>query len=289
MGLSQKAADAYAFFKTGKKILTYGKLVKGAIDEDTRPGSLAKLGVRGMLEVAGRAIGRSLTSHPYFTFHKAHLEALGQALNASSNFDSAEASLNRAIRSADASALLTKTLGDYSFRKNGLKLAYFTLIGGSLKLLADSGPRAEKQLRDAGQTRDSLRAQTDQNVYEWRASYCDLYLDCVQLLAMAESEFRITQAAMQRFDEKIKVLKSGGSIGKVFAYQAEENRQWQQFDRMTQPGVGDARAVENPSGYAKDQLNAIEKVSDQLAKGCDAAMSDDAYKPDMLLLRIGSL
>ena len=121
------------FFNTGKKIRTYTKLVKEAANEDTRPGALMKLGIRVMLEVAGKAIGTSLTSHPYFTYHKAHLEALGQALNASSNFDSAQSALNRAIRSADASASLTETLGDYTCRKNVLKLIYATLIGGSVE------------------------------------------------------------------------------------------------------------------------------------------------------------
>jgi hypothetical protein len=289
MGISKKAADAYTLFKMGKKVLTYGKLVKAAIDEDTRPGALAKLGIRGMLEIAGKAIGTSLTSHPYFRYHKAHLEALAQALNASSNFDSAQAALNGAIRSADASESLAKTLGIYAFRKNGLKLVYVTMIGGSLRLLADSGPQAEKQLKDANQTRDSLRTTVDQSMYEWRASFCDLVVDSVQLLAMAQVELRTAQLAMKRFNDKIKALKSASSIGVVFAYKAEENWQWQEFDRMTQPGTGDSRAVADPSGYARDRVDAIENASDQLAKGCDAALSDDAYNPDRLILRIGTL
>ena len=72
-----------------------------------------KLGIRAMLDIASKAIGTSLTSHPYFTYHKVHLEALAQALNASSNLDKAEEALNRAIRSADASASLRKALEDY--------------------------------------------------------------------------------------------------------------------------------------------------------------------------------
>lgn len=289
MGITKKAADAYSLFKKGKKIVGYGKLVKAAVDENTRPGALTKLGIKAALDIAGKAIGTSLTSHPYFTYHKAHLEALAQALNASSNFDHAQTALNSAIRSADAADRLANTLAQYESRKNGLKLVYTAMIGGSLKLLADTSPAAEQQLKSANQTRESLRALTDQNIYEWRASFCELYVDCVQLLAMAQTELQTTKAAMARFDEKLKALKSGGNIGRIAAYRAEENRQWQEFDRMTKPDAGDVKAVEDPTGYASDRVDSIEAVSDRLARGCEAAMSDEAYNPDILLLRIGTL
>lgn len=286
MSVTSKAADAYSLFRKVKKIRTYGKLVIESVDENTRPGGLMKLGIRGMLEVAGKALGTSLTSHPYFTYHKAHLEALGMALNASSNLDSAQEALTRAVRSADAAESLTKALGNYTYRRNALKLAYSFAIGGSLQLLSDSGPQAEQQLRDAGQTRQSLRTTTDQSLYEWRASFCELYLDSVQLLAMGQVELRATQAAMQRFDAKMRALKSGGSIGTVFAYKAEQDRQWAEYDRAVNPQAGSVNAVLDPSGYAQSQVAAIEKVSDLLGEGCEFAMSDDAYRPELFLLRI---
>ncbi len=289
MGLGKKAVAAYELYRTVKNVARYGNLIVDAIDEQTRPGALMKLGIRGLLDIGGKVIGVSLTSHPYFTFHRAHLEALAMALNASSNFDAAAKALNTAIRAADATDALNKTLADYRFRKNGQKLAYSFNIKGSLELLADSGPEAEKQLKEAGQTRESLRVTTDQNIYEWRAAFCELFFDSVQLLAMAEVELQTVRGAMKAFDENTKALKSGGGIGAVFAYKAIENRQWQEFDRMTKPGVGDAKAVEDPTGYAKDRVDEIARVSSDLATGCDAAMSDDAYNPSRMMLRIGSL
>jgi hypothetical protein len=291
MGVSQNAADAYSLFKKVKKIRTYGKLVKESIDEDTRSGALMKLGIRAMLEIAGKALGTSLTSHPYFTYHKVHLEALAQALNASSNLDKAREALNLAIRSADASASLTKALVDYEHRKNALKFTYTVFIGGSLMLLRDRGtnPQAARDISSAGQTPESLQAVTDQSIYEWRARWCELFLDSVELLAMAQVELRATEAAMQKFDEKMKALSSGGNIGKVAAYRMKEDREWQQYDRMTQPGTGSDQAVEDPAGYARKQVDAIESVSDSLGEGCEAAMSDDAYRPDMILHRMHDL
>jgi hypothetical protein len=291
MGVSQNAADAYSLFKKAKKIRTYGKLVKESIDDDTRSGALMKLGIRGMLDIAGKALGTSLTSHPYFTYHKVHLEALAQALNASSNLDKAREALNRAIRSADASASLTKALVDYRFRKNGLKFTYTVFIGGSLMLLRDRGtnPQAARDISAAGQTPESLQAATDQSLYEWRAKWCELFLDSVELLAMAQVERRATEAAMQKFDEKMKALSSGGGMGKIAAYRMKEDREWQQYDRMTQPGTGSDQAVEDPVGYAQKQVDAIEDVADKLGEGCEAAMSDDAYRPDMILHRMHDL
>ena len=291
MSITKKAADAYSLFKKAKKIRTYGKLVKESIDEDTRSGALMKLGIRAMLDIASKAIGTSLTSHPYFTYHKVHLEVLAQALNASSNLDKAEEALNRAIRSADASASLRKALDDYEHRKNGLKFSYSVFISGSLFLLRDSktNPQAARDIRDAGQTPESLQATTHQSIYEWRAMWCDLYLDSVQLLGMAEVELRATQAAMQKFDEKMKALSSGGNMGKIAAYRVDQDRQWQEYDRMTRPDGGSVQAVEDPAGYAQNQVDAIEKVSTNLGEGCEAAMSDDAYRPDIIVHRMHDL
>jgi hypothetical protein len=290
MSISRKAADAYSLMRKAKKIHTYGKLVKEAINENTRPGALMKLGIRGMLEIAGKAMGTSLTWHPYFTYHKIHLEALAQALNASSNQTNALDALNRAIRSADTAASLTKALADYKFRKNGLKLTYATFVAGSLILLRDykSDPQVARDMKDTGYTPESLKSVTHQNLYEWRALWCELFLDSVQLLAMAQVEFRCTEAAMQKFEEKMKALSAGGNIGRIAAYRIEEERQWQQFDRMTKPGTGSEYAVENPVGYARDQVDSIEKVTDILGDCCEVAMSDDAYRPDITNLRLGS-
>ena len=287
MGITKKAADAYALFKKVKKIKSYGTLIKESIDDDTRSGALMKLGIKAMLELAGKAIGTSLTSHPYFTYHKAHLEALAQALNASSNLDKAEEALDRAIRSADASNALTKSLDDYRHRKNGLKLTYTLLIGGPLNVLHDqNNPRSLQDMKDAGQTPQSLQTTLDRDIYEWRANWCDLYLDSVQLLGMAEVELRATEAAMQRFDEKMRALNSGGNMGRIAAYRVEQDRQWKEFDRATNPGTGSVTAVEDPAGYARDQVKTIQDLSDSLGEGCDAAMSDDPYNTDAILHRM---
>jgi hypothetical protein len=281
MGITQKAATAYWLFRKGKKAYTYTKLVKQSIDEDTRPGALMKLGIRGALDIAGKAIGVSLTSHPYFQYHKVHLEALAQALNASSNLDDAEDALNNAIRSADSAASLTRILNEYQIRQDRLKLIYVMNIRGPLLILSDIA--AAEQIASLHETRESLQSDTDQNVYEWRAQCCDLFMDSLQLLAMSQVESNIADLAMQRFDQKMDALSHGGGIGFLFAAQAKNNRVGQQVDRMLKPGNGSALAVADPVGYARSQVDKIERMTVDLGDGCDAAMSDDAYNPEFMV------
>ena len=63
MGVTKKAADAYTLFKKGKKIKGYVQLVTQSVDEDTRSGALLKLGLKATLDLAGKVLGTSLTSH----------------------------------------------------------------------------------------------------------------------------------------------------------------------------------------------------------------------------------
>jgi hypothetical protein len=291
VSVSRKAAEAYELFKKIKEIRKYKKDIEEIIDEDTRPGTLFKLSIEVTLKIAGKAIGTSLTSHPYFTYHKAHIEALAKALNASSNKDKAIEALNAAIRSADAAQSLTKALADYQYRKTGLKLKYKMTIEDSIWALRNRGTNAEaaKAIAESGLSPDAFQSQLDQNVYEWRAEWCDVYRDSVELLAMADVELRATEAAMKKYEEKMKAMASGGNIGRIAGYATEQERQWQEYDRMTKPGSGSEKAVSDPTGYTRDQVSSIEDVADTLGIGCAAAMSDDAYNPDMIRHKIGNL
>jgi hypothetical protein len=78
-------------------------------------------------------------------------------------------------------------------------------------------------------------------------------------------------------------------MGKIAGYRVQEDREWQEYDRMTQPGSGSVQAVEDPVGYALSQVNEIEELSQALGEGCEAAMSDEAYKPDVILHRMHDL
>ena len=217
------------------------------------------------------------------------MEALGQALNASSNKDAALEALKRATRSADSSQSLTKALGNYQFRQNALKLTYFPWIADSLTLLRDYGtdPQAAREIKDSGNTPESLKSVTDQSIYEWRARWCELYLESVQLLAMTQVELRATEVAMEQFEKKMKAMSSGGNLGKIAGYSVEQERDLQRIEREMEPGSGSAQAVENPVRLARNQVDTIENTTDLLGENCELVMSDEAYRP-ATMARLGS-
>ena len=134
-----------------------------------------------------------------------------------------------------------------------------------------------------------MQVATDVNIYEWRALWSELYYDCVQLLAMAHVELRATQAAMKNFDQKMAALKEMGASEDCFAAQVNENRQWQWFDRATKPGSGREAAVIDPVDFARKQVDKIDDMTVELGDSCESALSDDAYRPDVMQHHMGSL
>jgi len=296
MGVGQKAQYAYDKYKNVKKAKEYYSAIKKTLDEDTRAEGLFKLGIKGLMELSKIVVGDMITKHPYFTYHKAHLEALGQALTASDTFDHAMQALNGAIASADAAETLTRQITQLMQRKDSLKVAYGLTVSGGLQLLRDTSPQAANQLRDAGQTRDSLRAVMDDAVFGWRAEMCSLYFDAADLLAMIEVEYRAATAAYGRYQDKVRKLQtSSNTIGRVAGSSAEYQRQleWasREMDRASNRSTAtpDPEAVLDPSKFAQRQRDKVDALVQKLATMCDAAMTDDAYNPVTMGARIGSL
>jgi hypothetical protein len=58
---------------------------------------------------------------------------------------------------------------------------------------------------------------------------------------------------------------------------------------MRNPNKPDPNAVADPTGYAEKQLDKVETVLQALTTFCDVAMSDDAYNPDTINRKLGSL
>jgi len=105
---------------------------------------------------------------------------------------------------------------------------------------------------------------------------------------MVDVEYRAAAAAMARYDEKVKKLERGNNLGFIAGKAVEEKRQWEQFDRMTDPSKRSSQAVENPAGYAQRQRDMVDAVVNVLATICHVAMSEDAYDPDAVNVKVGS-
>src|SRR5262249_39978658 len=160
-----------------------------------------KQGVKFLFELIKKVVPE-VEKHPYFKYHKTHLEQLGKALTASDTFNHAMRELNTAIASADAAAVLTTQLTMFDSRKNIFRMKYASVISGELELARDTTPEAETQLKDSGQTRELLRASADDDLVNWRGDICELYFDAVALRSMTDVEYRAAKAAFDLYNQK---------------------------------------------------------------------------------------
>jgi hypothetical protein len=292
VGTSAKAAEAYKKFKKGKKAYDYYKLVNKALDEDTRSGALLKLGIKVSMDAAKHLLGRSLSSHPYFTYHKAHFEALAQALDAMSMKDMALDAFKRAVDAADSTADVANVLAKYRDRSNALLFWWHFNLAEPINIqnryrTKPAGALAE--MKDVGFTPATLDQHVEDKLYEWRASWSELCLDSLELLMMVNAEARVAEAAMARYNDKIKKMTEGKSnIGRIAGYAAEQDRQWQIYERMTEPSKAGRpeQAVKDPAAYARQQRDAVDVVASQLSQACDVVLSDAVNTPDSVISKV---
>lgn len=299
MGISQKAKDAYAKYKKFKKAKGYYDSVKKLIDEDTRGTEIFKLGLKGLTKLGEKIVGKGFSKHPYFAFHKVHLEALAGVLTASDTHNNAMKALDQAISAADSTQALSGQIKDLTERKQSLKMAYAIGIAGTQQFLRDASQdegQAEDDLAGSGETIDSIKAKGEVALEEWRANVCLLYSDSVDLLAMVDIEYRAASAAYARFTEKAKKLQdSSKSIDRIAGLGAEKKRQeewaWRELERLNNPSktTPSPQAVADPSVFAKGQRDKVEAVVDILGRICDAAMSSDPRFPNKIAASMGSL
>ena len=292
MGVSTKAADAYQKYKTAKKAYDYYKLARGALDEDTRSGSLFKLGIKVTTDVAKRVLGTSITSHPYFTYHKVHFEALAQALDAVEMKDMATNAFNRAVSAADSTSSVTTVLQTFTHRRNALNVFWAMNLAEPINIRARSRTNptaAAAEMKDVGFTPQTMDKFIEDNLYSWRASWSELCADGLELLLMVDAEARIAEAAMARYTAKVKKLTEGGSaFGRIAGFAAERDRQWAIYDRMTSrptPGKPE-QAVQDPALYARKQRDSADAMAGRLAQACDIVLSDAVNAPDTLLRKL---
>jgi tetratricopeptide (TPR) repeat protein len=302
MGASQKAKDAYAKYKKYKKAKGYYETIKKIIDEDTRSSEVFKLGVKALTKLGDKVVGQSISKHPYFAYHKIHLEALGKALTASDTHRNAMDALRKAIEAADHADALATQIEELKKRKQGLKHGYAWRLQMPLRFLIDARTnptQAAADAKDMGQSLDAMIQETarrvEDDMYAWRGETCALFYDAVDLLAMVEIEAGAASAAFARYTEKVaKLQKSKNSIDYVAGKAAEYQKQLEQASRELDQIYSSKKtpapeAVADPSLHARRQRDRVEEVVNTLATFCDGAMSDDAYNPDALSRQIGSL
>jgi hypothetical protein len=279
------AKELYEKYKLIKDAREYYKLVNGMVDDETRSGSALKFAIKVAGKVSDKVLGVSVTGHPYFTYHKMHIEVLSRALNASAALEAGREALSTAITAADGSAQLSSQSAAVITTARGLNVVFVMLLKESLDILAIPalGAHIYMQTHGLGMTPSELRKGIEPSVIGWRNDWAKVTDRALQLLTMVMVETRVAEAAVAVYDKKLAALESkkegiGGSLGTIGAYRLREDKMWEEFERMKTPSTTKpVQAASDPGAFARKQLSKVDAVCKAVMIGCNAAMSDAVY------------
>jgi hypothetical protein len=268
--------------KQKKKFTDLYNTAEKLLDEDERDGAIFKEAIKHTLNIAGRLIGKSLSKHPYVSYHKTHMEALGTVLNASAMTNMARQAAAAAGKTAAQVTLIAKHADEYAARRNKLMHEYDNLyleILKDMKEYAETGRVLDRMVNGVmpPDELDMLRQQADyvaKTFPRWIEEWDDLVDDAFALLVMVRVESNRVEKLMNRYDEKKnKLLKGGtglkGNINYIGGKSLERDEGYRQL------AVETARQVRSPETEALEAAarpraavaRALEKV-EQEARLC---------------------
>jgi len=259
-----------------QKAYSYYSKIKDVFSEKKRDGAILKLGVKIAMDVAGKLLGKSLTTHPYYAYHKAQIEALADALNAHRNAKEAIEAYKRAVKAADSKALEAE-FKRIASRKVDIS-AHFSDLQKELGMAYDiargmgSPQYLKKQLADYGS--DKLQAAVD-DFEGWRAAWAGLAFDALQLQIMAANELKVAREAMAEVQDLMVTLLGGSNTSRVMGYGAYNQIQWEQYEQIVQGGRPDLM-MKDPAKFAEGNLAKAEEWGRAFSEMCDFARTYEA-------------
>lgn len=261
-----------------QKAYNYTRLVMDTFDERTRTGGVLKLGIEIALDVGGVLLGRSLSSHPYYTYHKVMIEALADTLNVSRNAQAAVDAYRRAANAAQSEALskaffqierhkVDVNVANLDFRKERGFIADF-----QRGLMTPEFAR--KKVAELG--RDKIVAAAE-HVEAIRANWAGLVFECLELQLLAASGVKAATAAMKKADELIAGLLSGNSVNVVGGLAARNMIEWEKYDSIVRKKKPQSAAMD-PVAFATASLAKAAEWTTAFAAMFDFVMSKDGHR-----------
>lgn len=263
-----------------QKTISYALKIKDVLDEKKRDGGLLKLGVKISIDLASKLLGVSLTTHPYYAYHKAQLDALADALNADHNSREAVEAYRKAIAAADSK----KVAAEFK-RLEGKKVdivASHSAFRDRVGVAADvargmmTDAFAQKRIAQAGGTGRLLESLTD--LEAWRANWAGLSFDAMQLQIMAGDELNVSIEAMNRVKSLVATLMNGSNTNRVAGQAAINNIEWEKYDQVVGQ-KSSVRLVQDPIRFAQDNVNKAAAWARAIAEMCDFVRTADVLFP----------
>jgi hypothetical protein len=258
-----------------QKAYSYGRKIQELFDEKTRDGAILKLGVKLTIDIAAKALGSGLSTHPYYAYHKAMLDALADVINAHRNSRAAVEQYRKAVSAANSAAVTTEFK-----RLEGRKVstvvdhyAFSDTIGVAADLAR--GMYGEALARRKIQEYGTARLQQSVNDLEaWRAKWAGLTFEAMKLLIMTRSELAVATGAMNKVRDLIATLMGGHNPARVAGYAARNNIDWEKYDQIVNQKKPDM-LYNDPVKYAQGNCDKAAAWADAFAEMCDFVRTED--------------
>jgi len=259
-----------------QKAYSYARKVQDVLDQKKREGGLLKLGIKISLDIAGKLLGTSLTTHPYYAYHKAQIDALADALNANRNSRAAVEAYNRAVKAANSEALAAEFKRVES--KKVAIVAKHSAFKDRLGVAADvargmmSDDFARKKIAEYGGSARLFEPIAD--LETWRAYWSGLSFDVMQLHIMAGEELNVAMEAMNKAKDLVATLMGGNNTNRVAGYAATNNMEWEKYDQIVGQGKSDL-SVMDPVRFAQGNIDKAAAWAAEIADMCDFVRSSE--------------
>jgi hypothetical protein len=258
-----------------QKAYSYARKIQELLDEKTRDGAILKLGVKISIDLAGKVLGSGLSGHPYYTYHKAMLDALADVLNSHRNSRAAVDQYRKAVTAANSAAVAAefKRLESRKVRIVSDHWAFSATIGVAADLARGmyAESLARKKLQEYGDAR-LLQSITD--LETWRANWAGLSFDVMKLQIMTGNELNAATGAMNKVKDLMATLMRGNNPSRVAGYAASNNIDWEKYDQIVNQKKPDL-LMNDPVKFAQGNCDKAAAWANAFTEMCDFVRTEE--------------
>ena len=262
-----------------QKAYSYSRKAYDLLDEKTRQGAIIKISVDAALDIVGGLLGASLSTHPYYVYHKAMMEYLASAVDANRNAREAIAQFRKAVSAATSKAL-AETFKRLEARKVEISASYID-FKDTVGVAADiaRGLLSEKMIQEKVKRFGVKKIGSSLiELQVWRMAWTGLAFEGVKLQVMAHNQVKAAQAAMAKVEDLVSGLMQGNYLNKVNGYGAQNHIEWEKYDLIVNQGKPQQAALD-PVAFAQANFQKAQAWCQALTEMCDFARTTAAIFP----------
>jgi len=256
--------------------------LKAVCDETTRIGEAITITADVTMKIVTKVGGSALADHPYYSFHKTHIEVLAAVGNATGSVSIAVNAHAAGLKAAASTGNLRKQTAKFAWGIQALQEHWDTQLHGTL-IHADfwagdetMDERAASLKREAV-TEEQIKAEAKAMLNEWRFRFAGLVDNSLKLYVMMRTEYAAVLQASQRYKRALATIQGSQSgitanVGVVAEYALRNRLLEEQFAHIKATGSDYDKVIrEDALGYAKANLTHVQKIAVSIASAWNTA------------------